>query len=267
MSSHNFKLKKWYFDGISEDGRAIVCYSAVMSWRMLSVQYASYLYLDANGRAHSGSRYRDAPLPVLENDNIRWEDGKFRIKGEWHAAAAPVRTKLHDSEEGYLDWHCYQPAAHCHIQLREETPISGYGYAECLEMTIPPWKMGFSELRWGRLAHPESPIVWIDLRGEPNRSWIFNGQELIRNGDVSDTAIQMPDQQMDLSLRGHTPIEDKQKIMEVVQSLIGRMPGFDQFTPLHFLKAQETKWRSRGTLHTQGQPEKSGWVIHELVKF
>ena len=180
MSSHNFKLKKWYFDGISEDGRAIVCYSAVMSWRMLSVQYASYLYLDANGRAHSGSRYRDAPLPVLENDNIRWEDGKFRIKGEWHAAAAPVRTKLHDSEEGYLDWHCYQPAAHCHIQLREETPISGYGYAECLEMTIPPWKMGFSELRWGRLAHPESPIVWIDLRGEPNRSWIFNGQELIR---------------------------------------------------------------------------------------
>lgn len=84
---------------------------------------------------------------------------------------------------------------------------------------------------------------------------------------MSDTAIQMPDQQMDLSLSGHTPIEDKQKIMEVVQSLIGWMPGFDQFTPLHFLKAQETKWRSRGTLHTQGQPEKSGWVIHELVKF
>jgi hypothetical protein len=65
----NFNLRKWYFDGISEDGRALICYSAVMSWRMLSVQYASYLYLDGNGKAHSESRYRDAPLPVIEGDD------------------------------------------------------------------------------------------------------------------------------------------------------------------------------------------------------
>lgn len=263
----NFNLKKWYFDGVSEDGRALICYSAVMSWRMLSVQYASYLYLDANGQAHSESRYRDAPLPVTDGDIIRWEDTKLHIKGEWRSAAAPVRTKLHDSEEGYLDWHCHQPAAHCHIQLRDEPPVTGFGYVECLEMTIPPWKMGFSELRWGRFAHPESPVVWIDLRGEPNRNWIFSGQELTRNGEATDTTVRIPESDTKLIFAGHTPIEDKQKIMEVVQSVIGWMPGFDQFTPLHFLKAQETKWRSRGTLTTPGQPERSGWVIHEIVKF
>ena len=263
----NFKLKKWYFDGISEDGRALICYSAVMSWRMLSVQYASYLYLDGKGQAHSESRYRDAPLPAIEGDIIRWEDTKLQIRGEWRSAAPPVRTKLHDSEEGYLDWHCHQPAARCHIQLRNEPPITGFGYAECLEMTIPPWKMGFSELRWGRFAHPESPVVWIDLRGEPNRNWIFRGQEMIRDGEATDTTVRIPESDTELILTGHTPIEDKQKIMEVVQSVIGWMPGFDQFTPLHFLKAQETKWRSRGTLISPGQSEKTGWVIHELVKF
>ena len=134
-------------------------------------------------------------------------------------------------------------------------------------MTIPPWKMGFSELRWGRFAHPEFPVVWIDLRGEPNRNWIFSGQELTRNGEATDTTVRIPESDTELILAGHTPIEDKQKIMEVVQSVIGWMPGFDQFTPLHFLKAQETKWRSRGTLTTPGQPERSGWVIHEIVKF
>lgn len=266
-SKSNFNLKKWYFDGISDDGRALICYSAVMSWRMLSVQYASYLYLDGKGQAHSESRFRDAPLPAVQGETIRWTDTKLRISGEWHAAAAPLRTKLHDSEEGFLDWHCYQPAATCHIQLRDEAPIAGYGYVECLEMTIPPWKMGFHELRWGRFAHPENPVVWIDLRGEPNRSWVFNGQELTRNGEVTDHIVKIPASDTELVFSGHTPIEDKQKIMEVVQSVIGWMPGFDQFTPLHFLKAQETKWRSLGTLKTPGQPETKGWVIHELVKF
>jgi hypothetical protein len=55
--------------------------------------------------------------------------------------------------------------------------------------------------------------------------------------------------------------------MEVVHDLIEWLPGFERFTPLHFLHAQETKWRSAGIFTRTDGTENKGWVIHELVKF
>jgi hypothetical protein len=56
--------------------------------------------------------------------------------------------------------------------------------------------------------------------------------------------------------------------MEVVQSVIGWMPGFDRVYTFTLPESTgKLKWRSHGTLHIPGQTEKTGWVIHELVKF
>lgn len=263
----SFSLKKWYLDGVSEDGRTVICYSARMSWHGMAAQYAGYLYLRAPGDRRSESRFRNAYEPVAEGANIRWQDSGFNIRGEWESAAPPVRAMLHDSDEGSLNWHCHQPVAKCRIELGNEPPIAGWGYVECLEMTIPPWKMGFNELRWGRFAHPNAPIVWIDLRGNPNRSWVFDGQNSVSSSMVSDEKISISDSRKTLIMSNPTAIEDTTKIMEVVRSLVAWLPGFDRFTPLHFLQARETKWRSLGTLEAQGQAVRTGWVIHELVKF
>jgi hypothetical protein len=266
-TNQQFLIKKWYFDGVSDDGRTIICYSATMIWRGFKIGYTNYIYLHAPGDCRSKSRFHEASEPEINGAAIRWQEPHLGVKGTWESAAAPVRTKVFESEEGYADWHCYQPAAKCSIQLGNEPPLQGYGYVECLEMTIPPWKMGFNELRWGRFAHPETPLVWIEMRGTPNRCWVFDGTQRVLDAMVSDHEIQLPTQQKTLLLNEPVVIEDKKKILETVESLVRWMPGIDRFTPMRFLQAQETKWRSAGVLQETGQPERTGWAIHELVKF
>lgn len=265
-SPASFHLKKWYFDGVSDDGRALIGYSARLRWNALEVHYASYLYLPAAGPARSESRYRGAEDPEIKDQTIRWGDKRLGVQGEWVCAAAPLRARLHESEAGWLDWHCHQPVSRCRIELQGEPPIEGWGYAECLEMTLPPWKLDFDELRWGRFAHPDNPLVWIELKGADTRRWVFDGAGLASGSSVSDTAISVAGGQKTLLLEAPAVIEEEQKFAAVLRELDRWLPGFDRITPLQFLRARETKWRSAGVLLVDGAVQQRGWVIHELVK-
>lgn len=263
----NFLIKKWYFDGVSEDGKTLIFYSAILIWHSIKVQYINYLYLGAQGDVRSESRYSNAQEPVIQGNKIFWKDEGLKIFGEWESDTPPLRAMLHNSQAGYLDWNCFHPAARCHLHINNEPILDGYGYVECLEMTVPPWKMGFNELRWGRFANPDSPIVWIELRGPSNFQWVFDGQTRIENAIISDEMIELPHQHKKLMLSEPTAIEDKEKILEVVNSLVKWLPGFKSFTPFRFLRARESKWRSRGVLTSVDEKQHTGWVIHELVKF
>lgn len=267
MAAQQFFLKKWYLDGVSDDGRTLIAYAATLRWRGFKIGYVSTLYLRAPGESRSESRLKEAPEPVVEDAVIRWQEEALGLSGRWERAAPPLRAMLHQSEEGYLDWHCLQPAARCHIQLGHEPPLQGWGYVECLEMTIPPWKLGLQELRWGRFAHPDAPLVWIDWKGAVNRCWVFDRQGQVQSATVSDEWVHLTEQQGQLSLYDPAVIEDKNKFMETVDLLVRWMPGIDRFTPLRFLKGRETKWRSAATMTVPGRPDRTGWAIHELVKF
>ncbi len=263
----SFHLKKWYFDCTTEDGRVLICYAALLHWRAFKVGYVSYIYVDGTGERHHMNKLKTVQEPEIEDKTIRWHDSSLDLSGSWHSAAPPIRTRLHDTDEGYLDWHCMQPAAQCSIRLGNDPNLSGWGYVECLEMTLPPWKMDFNELRWGRFTQANTPLVWIELRGKLNRFWVFDGQASIPVANISEEAIVLPESHKKLLLSEPYVLEDTNKIKETVDLLIRWMPGIDRFTPLHFLSAQETKWRSKGTLLVNDQVENTGWVIHELVKF
>ncbi len=258
-----FSLSKWYFDGVSEEGSAIIAYSARLHWKSITVPYTSYLYLPANGPARVKSRFRGVVEPETGPDGIRWQEPHFTLEGEWQAAAAPLQARLHDSSAGYLDWHCLQPVSKCHIRLGKEPPIKGWGYVERLEMTLPPWALNFDELRWGRFAHPETPLVWIELKGQTTRRWVFDGQTLVQDAAISDQGIDMPLLGKRLLLEQPVVIEQLEKFREVMGGLLRWLPGFERFTPLKFLNARESKWRSAGTLLHNGAVRSTGWVIHE----
>jgi len=263
----SFHLKKWYFDGVDAGGRAIIAYSAMLTWHGVRVPYASYLFLKEAGDSGTDSRFRHVAEPVAGETVIRWADKGFRFSGQWTAAAPAIGKRLYEGPEGFLDWHCYQPVSNCHIELGTAPPIVGLGYVECLEMTFPPWQLGLRELRWGRFAHPEMPVVWIDWKGDLDRRWIFAHGQAMAGGTVNDSMIYSPDHDLQLRLEQPVVIEEQEKAGALMQSLSAYLPGIDRMAPLRFLKARETKWLSEGTLHIAGQPERYGRVIHELVTF
>lgn len=262
-----FHLKKWYFDGVDAAGRVMIAYSASLRWHGVQVPYASYLYLQQSGDCRTESRFRQVEKPVADGNSIRWADEGLHFQGRWTAAAPAFGKRLYEGPEGYLDWQCFQPAAYCHIALGTAPPFIGLGYVECLEMTFPPWQLGLQELRWGRFAHPEMPLVWIDWKGEINRRWIFAKGQAMAGGTVDDSTIYSPDHDLRLHLEHPVLIEEQEKIGAVVQSLAAWLPGIGRLAPLRFLKAKEVKWLSEGTLEMAGEPARYGRVIHELVTF
>lgn len=260
-----FRLSKWYFDGISEDGRVLIAYSARLQWGGFSVPYSSYLYLPPQGPCRVKSRFSAVSEPQEDGRRITWEDGGFRLQGTWEGQAPPLEATLFESEEGSVQWHCRQPAARCRILLGDEAPLEGWGYAERLDMSIPPWKLGFQTLRWGRFAHPEAPLVWIDWSGPVNRQWVFDGRERVGHAVVHDAYVELPPVNKRLVLKDPVVLEETLKIREVVGSLLRWLPGFDGVAPLAFLNAREVKWRSAGRLVVDGTVRQSGWVIHERI--
>lgn len=262
-----FYLKKWYFDGVDADGRAIIAYSASLRWHGVQAPYSGYLYLKEPGVCLSGNRFSRVADPEIVENRISWADKGFYLRGQWDAASPAIRLRLYDGPLGYLDWHCRQPAAHCQIELGQERPITGMGYVECLEMTFPPWQLGLRELRWGRFAHAEFPVVWIDWKGDLNRRWIFVKDRLVPEGTVDDTIVSSPDHRLNLRLENPVVIEEREKLGEVTRSLARYLPGIDRLTPLRFLKAKEIKWLSEGALSVSAEAVRNGRVIHELVTF
>lgn len=262
-----FHLKKWYMDGADAAGRAVIAYAASLRWRGIRVPYVSYIYLKQAGDCHVKSRLRNMAEPLVSEGAIRWSDKGLGFQGEWTPSGHSYRERLYEGPHGCLDWHCLQPGGFCQIELGTETPIAGTGYVECLEMTFPPWQLGLRELRWGRFAHPECPVVWIDWKGTLNRRWIFAEGRVFSDGTVEDNRVLAPECGLHLEMTQPEVIEQQEKIGAVVQSLSAFIPGLDRVAPLQFLKAKETKWLSSGILRIAGQAERSAPVIHELVTF
>jgi hypothetical protein len=258
-----FFIKKWYFDGVSDDGRTLILYAASLHWHRLRIGYTSVLDVAPDGRQDAKSLFHDAPEPEITGDTLRWGDAKLGIRGTWVRAASAVSAVLHDGPEGRFDWTAHQPASRCRIERDGFPALTGWGYVECLETTVPPWEMAFSTLRWGRFAHPEHPVVWIDLLGTAHRTWLFDGDRVLHAAAVADDRVVWDNGSKTLLLEEPCVLEDKQKIFETVSSLVRWMPGFDRFTPLHFLQARATKWRSNGLLRVGATEQTHGWVVHE----
>ena len=50
----------------------------------------------------------------------------------------------------------------------------GFGYVEQLTLTLPPWRLPFNILRWGRYASASRSIIWIAWRGAEERRFIWH---------------------------------------------------------------------------------------------
>ncbi|MEI6140778.1 MAG: hypothetical protein WCP85_16025 [Mariniphaga sp.] len=261
-----FHLDKWFLDFVGENGECMIFYSAKLTWHGWSATYTSWLNYDAASGVRLKSRFGNAQFPTMAENQIAWTDKKFGISGTWEPLAENIQARIFESDEGFLDWECFQPASNVKLKVLDKV-LEGKGYAEKLTLTVPPWKVPMDELRWGHFNSDENNMVWIELKEKEKQQWLWLNGELFENCTIEDDRLSIPEKDMVLNLDRSVVLESEKKIFSLMGKIIRYIPGFNKVVPTGFLMADETKWFSKGLLQSNNKPLGSGFAIHEFVNF
>jgi len=233
-----FELTKWYADAVSATGEFWIGYRARLRYGGLSLHYSSIL--DGKGQRHSLRR-----------------GGLAAPGARWQSAWPPVRAVLYRSPDGVIDWRCLVPGGPASV-----AGVDGFGYAERLRLTIPPWRLPIRTLRWGRFISAQRSLVWIDWDGDSTcRAVFLNGRPAI--------AVRIDDGEVELA-DGTRAIFDRGLVVRsgsLGRTVLGAIPGLRRAAPARIFQVDECKWRSRTTVSGPDGASEEGWSIHEVVRW
>jgi hypothetical protein len=254
-----FHLTKWYLDCIGENRQVLIAYWAELRWRRLAGHYASAMFF-SDGRCSEHSSVRTVPAPRISGGNLQWSCDALGIRGEWRSLGlSPHPRVLFRNGCRILEWKCVQPLAEAKVRCGTRL-IGGYGYAECITLTLAPWELPIQELRWGRAHFPGRSAVWIDWTGaEPMRLVLVDAEE-VEGVRISDDLVSTPAATIRLT--------DRRALREgpVGHTTAGSVPGVRQALSKAGLLIEEHKWLSRATLEEHGTLS-HGNAIHEVVRW
>jgi hypothetical protein len=253
-----FKLDKWYFDCVSPQGEVLICYAAKVRYGPLGFSYSARMT-----KAPQGDLIQRQSLSFGHAEKadgaITLHNRGLRIDGRWSGGSPIARTTLVDVPAGTIEWECLSAnaAVSAHIGGRL---FEGTGYVERLSMTIPPWRLPFTVLRWGRYisADRRNRAVWIDLVGELNRSWIWLNSDDPVTGNVGDRGVRT--NVSELVFETARPIRSD----NVAQSLLGRLEFLKRLLPRALRAIAEEKQVASCTLAVGGTTSR-GTAISEVV--
>ena len=124
-----------------------------------------------------------------------------------------------------------------------------------------------AELRWGRFSAGSEYLVWIDVRGPENKSWLWVNGRLHTDAVIGDDRIVVAGNSLVLETDRAHVLESEHKISSLAKSFARFLPGIKGSMTRAFLHAQECKWLSKASLLQEGKSVATGWAIHELVIF
>lgn len=256
-----FHLAKWYVDCIAEEGRTVIGYSARLTWRSVTMNYSSLLRCGPARPPETSSSLFSSDVPVIRNETALWNCKELELHGQWKQRSVSVERTLLQNEDGYIRWSCLMPGAEASVTVADET-VSGFGYVEFLEMTLPPWKLPIDELRWGRFVTQKDSVVWIDWKGPHPLRTVFHNGSSIDCTVVNDSMIFSGNEQFSLTL-------DRGSIIRsgaLINTALKKVPMLDRIMPKNILLTDECKWLSKGILNSRGDSS-NGYSIHEAVRF
>ncbi len=257
-----FRLLKWYLDLVTEDGTVFIGYAARVRLGGVQVGYASALVSPPGARTSEQGATDRSPLPTLGDSTLAWECPTLRLSGTWVAEAPPVQRVLLQGRDGAIQWCCHLPRASATVRL-DGAVLSGQGYVESLRLTIPPWRLPFRTLRWGRHVSGGHSAVWIDWAGHSEQRWLWLDGREQPGARLVDLGVTGMDDGTELSLDAGRDVLDRRvlaSLTDILPNLLTRM--------LPRLSAmREHKQLSRSSLVTRGRPVDRGWALHEVVSW
>ncbi|QYA24668.1 hypothetical protein G3I01_03800 [Gramella sp. MT6] len=266
MKKSNIHLNKWYLDFVGDNGEALIGYSAKLTWHGFTANYTSLIHKVPGEDVKLSTHFRKSQLPLKKDGIITWKDNKLEVSGSWEATAKSIENRIYDSENGYLDWKCYQPASRVKLKIKGSL-LEGSGYAEQLVLTALPWNIPMNHLRWGRFHSSNNTLVWIELKEKDKKQWLWLNGESIPDGIIENDRILSREENFQLILDRKIVLESEKKIYQVVQILLKFLPGFNKIMPVKFLMADNHKWLSKGEFQKGSSGIENGMAIHEWVNF
>lgn len=250
-----FSLVKWYLDCVTAAGDVAILYCAELHWRGTKLAYNSILSVQ-DGAIASHASLGGYQLSSAD-DRILVEFPRLGVSGTWSADAQPFRRTVYESPAGSVEWNCLQPRSRVTVRVGAHE-LTGLGYAECLTLTLPPWKLPMRELRWGRFVSPEDSLAWIDWQGEYAASFAIHNGQARPTLAVSDCAVVLDG----AALR----MEESFTLRagKLGSTVLPGTPALGRLLPRSLFHIEEQKWRSRGVLQTRERGSE-GWIIHEVV--
>lgn len=254
----NFRFEKWYFDCVTSDGVVLIGYAARLKWGLLRLNYGARLV-------------KAAEDPLIQRQSlsfgtvneaggaIAWANDSLNVHGEWTRGDPIPRTVVLNESSGRIEWQCL--GANCVVHVCSDgQAITGTGYVERLTMTIPPWLLPFTELRWGRFISGDrnSYMVWIDIRGVTHCTWVWIDSAQPIAGTVDGEGVHTDLAEL-IFLDSQTLRKDN-----LARTLLGRFQFLRRLLPGDVSAIQEDKQVSKCVLKIKGL-ESKGSSIHEVV--
>lgn len=256
-------LKKWYFDLVTDSGTAFLCYSVGLVYKDWRLGYSAVMK-GAFDHPFKATYSMQAPKPQVHDQEIIWTDPKTDAVFTWQNTNA-FQTEpltLWEDEHGSVQWHHLYPTAQARIEHQGQS-LQGLGYAECLDLSILPWKLPLKRLRWGRFTSNTHALTWIEwqMQEQQNKYWAFY------NG--SPTEIDLLDQAHISCEQGHLHIQPGSAIREgyLRDTALSSVSLVSALLPQQVMDIHEAKRIAPAQLTLHSGEQISGWVIDEVVLF
>ncbi len=256
-----FSLQKYYVDLVTDEGHYFIGYSARLNWRAIKINYRATLHHPSFLGVKAGPSLSPRDGPVDDDSVLTWRSPTLGFDGQWRRLAPAERHVLHEDDEGVVDWTCSQPSARVQLTTASGATFSGLGYVEFLKLTIPPWRLGFRTLLWGRFVSEDHSVVWIEWQGKHDLVLLICDGQRAANPQISDNRIRCEDFELSLE-RADIIREDS-----IAETLVSKIPSVLRAAPIEFLGGKEHKYVSRGRLAFADGSNHTGWVIHERVSW
>lgn len=185
-----FALTKWYLDLVTDDGVAVIGYSARLRWGPFRTDYAAVLVSPPAGPPSHASTVRPTASPRLdpETGSLEWAAAGLGLVGRWRGEVAPLAATLLPG----IEWRSPLPRATAEV-WHDGHRYRGSGYVDRLELTIPPHRLPFRRLRWGRHLSPGHQAIWIGWADGLERHWAWLDGVLQPVASVSGTGVAFDD--------------------------------------------------------------------------
>jgi hypothetical protein len=170
-----FVLTKWYLDSVDAGGRAAILYSTALTWGRARVGWHGVSICETDQRVAHRTSVAPTPLPEREGDRLSWRADAVGCEVDCRPTVSPFAQRLLERGDEFLEWRCEAPAARVNVTLTDAPPLFGVGYAECLSLTVLPWRLPIEDMRWGRWVSDDATrsLVWIDWKGAHSRTDVF----------------------------------------------------------------------------------------------
>ncbi len=263
-----FTLAKWYLDVVADDGTVAVAYSARLSFAGVVLTYASTLVSCAGTPAQEDSAFGGADALRLENMGLEadavltWHHPALSVRGSWRRLGPAIEQRLLRSSGGDISWRCEMPRACVELDAGGRR-ITGSGYAEHLTLTLPPWRLPFNYLRWGRFVSRTGSVIWIAWEGADRRQFVWHDGVLQPEAVIDARAIHGLAGGATLHLDEPRDICDR----PVFAKLAGRLPHGLRRASGPIASMVEHKMIAPSRLVVPGECTNLGWSVFEEVRW